>query len=258
MPSSPTHRAGIRTSRTSAASSSISHPAIPGTPAPPVDPQPGRQPGPRRCLVAAALANAEVTNHQPARSPKPRSWRSKRPSRPASGSPTAPRSAAPAKRGQHACRARGPVGQRRQLRSLLAGIADCPEEGVACQGVGAKVLDRTPQTGRSRGRAKTLVESLSRPVAAEREAYNIGSATPSSPTPSASSCAGCRPKSRARRGRSTSRPMSHLPANEEQLAMCLADPDVAAGEPVLHPGQSRPSPAWMRRPRRHPKRCCSA
>lgn len=61
-----------------------------------------------------------------------------------------------------------------QLRSLLAGIADCSEEGVAQAKELAKVLDRTLKLGDRAAVLKTLVESLSRLVAAEREAYNIG------------------------------------------------------------------------------------
>lgn len=61
-----------------------------------------------------------------------------------------------------------------QLRSLLAGIADCSEEGVAQAKELAKVLERTLKLGDRAGVLKTLVESLSRLVAAEREAYNIG------------------------------------------------------------------------------------
>ena len=61
-----------------------------------------------------------------------------------------------------------------QLRSLLAGIADCSEEGAAQAKELAKVLERTLKLGDRAAVLKTLVESLSRLVAAEREAYNIG------------------------------------------------------------------------------------
>lgn len=61
-----------------------------------------------------------------------------------------------------------------QLRSLLAGIADCSEEGVNQAKELAKLLERTLKLGDRAAVLKTLVESLSRLVAAEREAYNIG------------------------------------------------------------------------------------